>query len=73
MASSKDTFESATFGAMSFACGTFRGIGTGIASAVASWQYAILSGNKGHVALNGNIPHVVLSGNKGHVITNEQP
>lgn len=30
MASSKDTFESGTFLASSFACGTFRGIGADI-------------------------------------------
>lgn len=32
MASSKDTFESGTFLASTFACGTWRGIGVDVAS-----------------------------------------
>ncbi len=34
MASSKDTFESKTFAAMTFACGNWRGIGVDIISVV---------------------------------------
>jgi len=34
MASSKDTFESGTFLANTFACGTFRGIGVDVTSIV---------------------------------------
>lgn len=41
MASSKDTFEPATFGATSFASGTWRGIGVATATIVGTWSRVI--------------------------------
>ena len=41
MASSKDTFESKTFAAMTFACGNWRGIGVDIISVV-SERYSLV-------------------------------
>jgi hypothetical protein len=41
MASAKDTFESHTFAANSFACGVWRGIGVATATLVGRWSNVI--------------------------------
>ena len=47
MPSAKDTFEPATFGAMSFAGGTWRGIGVESITLIGQWNSVIqcFSGN----------------------------
>ena len=59
MDSSKDTFEAGTFGAISFLCGTFRGIGTATATLVGQWSKVI--------ACHSDQPRIVLHGGSGQL------
>lgn len=66
MASSKDTFESATFLSDTFACGTFRGVGPSVIVPDTEGLEYTLPTNRPHHTLRVNRMHHTEPTNKMH-------
>ena len=64
MASSKDTFESKTFAAMTFACGNWRGLGIDIVPIVSERYDLIGSENRNRNLIGSSDSLLVLIGSE---------